>query len=192
MIIGFTGRMAAGKGFITEHLQSRGFHRFSLSDEVREEAKKREIPFEREKLQFLGNELRMKYGDGVLAKRTLQKLENLEGDFVIEGIRNPAEIKELKKHGEFFLIALDAPRKLRYQRFVSKKRENIDPMTWEEFLIVDDRDFGKGQDKSGQNTGKCMELADFSLFNDSDEGSFSEKINEILEQITLRLGEEQS
>jgi len=181
MIIGLTGSISGGKGVVAEFLKEKGFSYFSLSNEVREEAKLKGIEFVREKLQDLGNELREKEGLGVLAKRVIKKI-NSEENIVIDGIRNPAEILELRKLPGFILISVDAPQKIRFER-ISKRARESDPRTWSEFLKVDNRDKGEGEKNSGQQVGKCMEIADEKLINDSSLEDLREKIEQLFEKL---------
>ena len=41
MLIGLTGRNAAGKGEVAKHLQTKGFQYYSLSDVIRDEIRSR-------------------------------------------------------------------------------------------------------------------------------------------------------
>ena len=116
-----------------------------------------------------------------LAKKLLEKVNEGE-NAVVDGVRNVAEIEELRKRKDFFLISIDAPQKLRFSRIVERKKDN-DPQTWEEFVKRDDVDNGVGGDEKGQQNFKCMGLADFSIYNDSDLGTLSERISEIMEDI---------
>ena len=68
MIIGLTGKNAAGKGELAKHIQSKEFVYFSLSDVLREEATRRGLDHSRGTLINVGNELRKKFGNGILAK----------------------------------------------------------------------------------------------------------------------------
>ena len=77
----------------------------------------------------------------------------------------PGEVWEFRKQKDFVLIAIDAQQKIRYERSIYRSKTS-DAKTWEEFLKMDQRDFGDKID-SGQQVGKCMELADFKIINDS-------------------------
>ena len=88
---------------------------------------------------------------------------------------------ELKKHGNFFLISIDAPQKTRFERLVERGNDS-DPKTWDEFLILDKRDFGEN-DPFGQQVGKCMELADFKIRSDGLIEELNRKIEEIWDRI---------
>ncbi len=179
MIIGITGRIASGKSIVTEYFIERGFTYMSLSQEVRDEAKQRGIKTTRKDLQDLGNELREKQGPGVLAKRIKEKIK--DGDYIIDGIRNPGEVEELKKLEGFKLIGIEAPEKFRYERVVSRARAS-DSKSWEGFLEMDKRDFGEDSE-FGQQVGKCIGIADFKINNDSDLNALYKKTEKIFEKI---------
>jgi dephospho-CoA kinase len=182
MIIGLTGTLASGKGEVAEYLKKQGFAYFSLSDEVREEAAKRGIEIRRENLQKLGNELRAQNGNGVLAQLALKKI--VPGmNVIVDGIRNPAEAKELKNFGHFYLIATDAPRDQRFKRMMTRNRES-DPKTWADFLKVDVIDQGYQQDESGQQVAECMKAADYKIINNASVESLHEKTQYVINLVT--------
>src|SRR5437667_178709 len=56
MIIGLTGKNAAGKGAVATFLRDRSFYYYSLSDVIREELERRKIPITRDSLIATGNE----------------------------------------------------------------------------------------------------------------------------------------
>lgn len=183
MIIGLTGSLAAGKGIVSDFLKEKGFVYLSLSDELREIAKERKIELTRENLQNLGNILREAEGAGFLAKRIYDKIvsQNYK-KAIVDGIRNPSEIRVLKKIRDFYLISVDASQQIRFRRLVSRARES-DPLDWESFLIIDKRDKGEGEPEGGQRVGDCIKLADYGLMNDSDLETLKEKILEIYQRI---------
>ncbi len=187
MIIGLTGSLSAGKGVISDFLKEKGFVYLSLSDELREIAKERKIEITRKNLQDLGNWLRENFGSEILAKKVCNKIQNQEYKIVIvDGIRNPAEIKVLRNLKNFYLISVDAPQEIRFKRIVERNRES-DPKTWEEFLVVDNRDKGVGEFETGQAVGKCMQEADFSLINSGSLGDIKEKVRELYDEIYRRI-----
>ena len=188
-IIGIVGSVASGKGVVTEYLIKKyGYTSFSLSSLVHDELKKRGITtFTRSTLQDIGDELRKKEGDDVLAKMAIKKLPTsprLRGaskiqKIIIEGIRNPGEVVYLRTIPGFFLISVDAPQKIRYERVI-KRGKPWDPKSWEEFLQVDKRDNKDNKHTNGQQVRECMKLADVHLRNDSDIMHFHEAIKEVL------------
>jgi len=178
MIIGLTGSIASGKGIVSEFLKNKGFVYLSLSDEVREVARRNNIEITRENLQKIGNRLREEHGSGVLGKLIREKIISEKyPNVIVDGIRNPAEIDELEKLKEFLIVCVDAPPEIRFKRMIERNRES-DPKTWEEFMVIDSRDKGIGELSTGQNVGKCMARAKFVLINDKNLEEMQEKINQ--------------
>ncbi|MBI2500688.1 MAG: dephospho-CoA kinase [Deltaproteobacteria bacterium] len=123
MIIGLTGRIGSGKGEVAKFLQECGFGYYSLSDVIREVIRKKGLEVTRERLIAEGNRLRENNGPGILAEKTLEKL-TFDKNYVVDSIRNPREVAVLKKRKDFFLLNIRAPRKIRFERVKSRKREN--------------------------------------------------------------------
>ncbi len=184
MIIGLTGSLAAGKGVVSDFLKEKGFVYLSLSDELRQVAKERKVELTRSNLQNLGNQLREEMGVSVLAKLVINKIKNQEYKrAVVDGIRNPAEVEELQKHiKNFFLVSVDAPAKIRFERMVGRSRES-DPITWSGFVRVDKKDKGIGEKSTGQGVGKCMKKAKFVLMNEGTLEEVGNKINSLYSDI---------
>lgn len=185
IIIGVVGQIASGKGILAKYLTEKlYFTSFSLSSIVHEELDKKGIKdFIRQTLQDIGDQLREKYGDDVLAKRAIKKIESDEigcnrTKIVIEGIRNPGEIEFLKKNPNFVLIGVRSNRSLRFKRLLSRGKE-WDPKNYNDFLKVDRRDIGVGQNKSGQQVGKCLAYCDYTLTNNKDIQDFERKIKKL-------------
>ncbi len=186
MIIGLTGTLSAGKGVVSEFLKKQGFIYLSLSDELREIAKEKKIELTRGNLQDLGNQLREERGVGVLAKLIREKVENQEyTKAIIDGIRNPAEVIELRKIKDFFLVSIDAPTEIRFKRIVERDRES-DPKNWEDFLKVDARDQGE-EDEKGQQVRRCMEQTDFILINSGTLEEIQKKVEKLYEEILSKI-----
>lgn len=183
--VGVVGQIAVGKGVLVDYLIKKlGFASFSLSSILHEELKKRKInDFTRETLQNIGDELRNRYQNDVLAKRAIKKLLH-EGKkhVVIEGIRNTGEVEFLKKNPNFVLIGVKANRGLRFRRLL-KRSKPWDPKNWADFVRVDKRDLGIGQDKSGQQVGKCLAYCDYVLTNNKDTVDFQRKVNNLMKKI---------
>jgi dephospho-CoA kinase len=174
MIIGLTGPNAAGKGEIANYLQGKGFVYHSLSDVLRDYATKRGIEHTRENLIRLGNELRAEHGPAVLAKETIKKLT---GKDIVDSIRNPAEVEELRKQKDFVLLGVDAPVELRFQRAMKRGRNEC-ASTLEEFKENEKRENIKN--KINQQLNECLRMADKVIINDGTLRELHRKIEDIL------------
>jgi len=182
IIIAVTGFYQSGKDTMADYLVKNGFFHVSLSDILREECRKRKRYHGRDDLIAVGNELRLKYGNGVLAKMALKKAKNKE-KIVISSVRNVGEVKELKKENKFFLVAIDVPIKIRFSR--AKKRGKIDDkVSFKKFKEQENLERkGKGHK---QQLDKVNSLADYRIINSSTLKYFYQKIEEFLKQVLIK------
>ncbi|HEC21116.1 MAG TPA: hypothetical protein ENI70_01205 [Candidatus Peregrinibacteria bacterium] len=167
LYIGLAGPMGSGKGKIAKILKKRGFRYISLSDVVRNHATKRKLEHTRKNLQDVGNDLRNVYGAGVLGKIVRETIKHASGqDWVVDGIRNPAEVKELKELTDFHLVGVSAGKEILVERMLDRAREGEEEKTKEEILESIERGLGKGEPKDGQQVAKCLKTADVLIKNE--------------------------
>jgi dephospho-CoA kinase len=169
-LIGLTGTNGAGKGEIAEFFKKKGYAYFSLSDVIRGELKKSGQPVTRNNLIRMGNELRRQFGADILARRVLEKVA---GKAVIDSIRNPQEVECLRRHEGFFLLAIDAPPELRFQRVKDRGRDES-ASTFDEFVAKEREE--KDGTETGQRLKACMESADILIVNDGTLDSLHQKL----------------
>lgn len=163
VIVGLTGKFAAGKGTVADLLVARGFAYHSLSDVIREELKRRGVPESREHLTEAGNALRKAHGPAALAIMIQDRLLD-GGRHIVDSIRNPAEVEVLKGVPGFFLVGVDAQREVRFQRLRARDRVG-DPTTWEQFCALEDRET-HSTDPSNQQLSATWRAVDVTLMND--------------------------
>jgi len=179
MLIGLTGRNAAGKGEVARYLQSKSFYYHSLSDVIREEIRRRGEEPTRERLIIVGNELRQRSGAAVLAERVLAGIED-DRHYIIDSIRNPSEVEAFREAKHFKLLRVDAPAEVRFRRILSRRRES-DPRTFEDFVELEKRE-AEGDDTS-QNLVKVELMADYTLVNDGPLEKLYRQIDELLPRL---------
>ncbi len=193
MIIGLTGKNAAGKGEIAKYLQKKGFVYYSLSDMIRDEATKRGLEHSRDNMINLGNDLRQKFGPGCLAQKTNEKIENTkkksfgEFFFVIDSIRSPHEVKELKKNKDFILVGIEAPIELRLERMLRRNRIG-DAKTLEELKQHEQRENLKSD--ANQQVDVALKLANAVVINAGTLEDLHERIDYLL--VKLRKKQDKS
>ncbi|MBN2052446.1 AAA family ATPase [Candidatus Woesearchaeota archaeon] len=182
LIIGLTSFLGAGKTSVGDYLvQKKGFVFYSLSDVIREEITKKGQEITREKLQLTGNDLRRKFGNNILARRVLEKIghSKKKNHYVVDSIRNPAEVEALRKNKGFALWFIDAPIELRFERVRQRQREK-DPITFNDFKASEDKEL-KSKDSANQQLLKCREMTDAVIINDSSVEELYKKIDKLLE-----------
>jgi len=175
MHIGLTGTNAAGKTTILTYLANKGYRHYSLSDILRDELQRRRKAINRENLIQIGNLLREKFGPGVLAEKITKQLRSNYS--VIDSIRNPAEVEVLRKLNHFILLAVDAPVEIRYERALTRNRNENAP-TLEEFKHIEALEHSEKM--NAQNLAACMKMADFHIVNNGSESQLLRKVDKIL------------
>jgi len=181
MIIGLTGENCAGKSTIADYLMKKGFYYYSLSDIIREEVKAEGKAVTRENLIQKGNELRQKFGPGILGAKLAQKVQG-DKNYAIDSIRNPAEVEELRKLGRFFLFYVTAPPNVRFERIRTRDREE-DPRTFDAFLEIEKLEM-ENAEKTKQNLKGTFALADLKIENDGDLNELHERVDRGLAQVS--------
>jgi dCMP deaminase len=181
MIIGLTGENCAGKGTVAEYLRKKGFYVLSLSDIIREELSNEGKEITREALIKKGNALREEFGPAILAKKALLKVEN-DKNYVIDSIRNGAEVDELKKRQDFFLFYITAPAEIRFQRMKARGREG-DPTTFEAFLHLEEKE-RKSEKATHQSLEDAIAKADKKIINDADLQRLYDQVDKALSEIS--------
>lgn len=186
MIIGLTGTNAAGKSAAADFLLKRGFAYYSLSDELREILKYRNVEVTRDNLVEVGNEMRAKFGNSYLANRILRKLKE---DAVVDSIRNLGEVDAFRKSENFILIAIDAPAEVRYNR--AKDRGRVaEGETLQEFMENEAKEL-KGS-RNMQQINACMLEADYTIINASNMHAFHWQIETVLKKAGGQIGEQKA
>jgi len=182
MILGSTGKNAAGKGEVADYLKTKGFVYYSLSDVIREEATKRGLGHSRDNLINLGNELRKKFGPSYLAKQINKKIEQQDKNqnFIIDSIRSPFEAKELMKNKGFVLAGIDAPIELRFKRLRERNRAG-DAKTLEGFKEQEQRE--NLNNDTNQQLDKTFGMAEKIIVNDGSLEDLHKKIDNLLKEV---------
>ena len=177
-IIGISGMPGSGKALVSEIAAEKGAIIVSMGDIVREEAKKRG-----EGSKETAKNLRAEFGQYIVSELTIKKIkklqdEGIENNIVVEGIRSHHEVEMFKENfDDFIILSIFANPDLRYERLKNRKRDD-DPTNYEEFKTRDENELGFG-------IGNVISLSDKMIINESDIESYSEKINEFLDEIDL-------
>lgn len=181
MILGVTGTNGAGKGAVVDALKEEGFMHYSVREEITRELARRGLPADRPHMGALGNELREKNGPAYFV--TLFKMRaQAEGaaDLVIESLRSVGEAQALKEAGGV-VLAVDADRKLRYERAVLRgsSTDKVDFDTW---VAQEEKEWGNAA-ASQMNIPAVMHMADYTLTNNGTLEELHRQIDQVLEKI---------
>ena len=183
-VIGLTGTMGSGKEVVKDFIKQKlNCYYVTLSDIIKTEMEKKKGTLDRTTLQDMGNEMRKKYGNHILAMFAVEYLGRDKEAIIVDGIRHTAEIDYLeKKFGDDFkLVAVDAPQEIRFQRISSRGRD--DPNAWGEFVKADERDQGINEPEHGLHVRDCIGRADVFIVNDGSLEDLRKKVDEVTQKI---------
>lgn len=167
-IIGIGGTNGSGKDSLGEILaKHHGYMFISGADFLREEAKKRGLPIEREVLRTISAQWRRKYGLGVLVDKAVEIFKQSDKKYkglVVSPMRNPGEAQHIKDLGGV-LIWIDADPKIRYGRITRRQRSTEDQKTFSEFLAEEQAEMQHSGDEATLNMAGVKIKADIFLEN---------------------------
>ena len=183
--IGITGTLGAGKGTIVDYLvKERGFVHFSVRDFITQEIERRGMPVNRDSMTIVGNDLRKQHSPSYIVEALYKQAQESGKNCIIESVRTPLEVAELRKHSNFYLFAIDADAKVRYERIVIRG-SSTDNVSFETFVANEQREM-TSDDPNKQNLKACIEQADFVFNNDGNFADLHQKVEEVLDKIMYK------
>lgn len=183
MIIGLTGFIGSGKTEVARFLANeKSFRILDANAVLCDEAERREIECTIPKLRVLRTLLEVTRGDHYVIDKLLADVD-ADRNYVIDSIKNPAEIFRLQREHDFFLVFVDAPWDTRAKR-VLERHAIGDPKTLDEFKSIDD--FDRGDVDAGEQTADCIKLAEYTLMNAGTREVLDQRVLDLLLEIDKR------
>ncbi len=188
ILYGISGTNGSGKDFFGTILQrDHGFLFVSVTDMLRDEAKKRGLAIERENLRMISAEWRREGGLGVLVDKAIEVYNAQGGDGAFKGLaiasmRNPGEADRVHELGGT-MVWLDADPQVRYERITrgGRGRDTEDTKTYEQFLAEEQAEMQHSGDAATLSMGDVKERCDVVIMNNgSTEESFKTLLSEKL------------
>jgi len=182
IIFGITGTLGAGKGTIVEYLISKyNFEHYSVRSYLIERIEEKGLPVNRDSMVVVANELRASQSPSYIIDELHKKAVESGKNCIIESIRTPGEVDSLRKKENFWLIAVDADPKVRYERITARKSET-DNVSFDAFVENEKREM-TSSDPNKQNLSKCIEMADFVIDNSGSLFDLQQKVEDVLKKI---------
>jgi len=176
-IVAFAGMPFSGKSEAVQIARNRGILVIRMGDLVWEETKRQGKKLDDKNVGEVANNMRIKFGKDIWAKRTIDRLRSsdLKDIIVIDGIRNNEEIEVFKKElgNDFILVAITASDEVRMKRAMNRGRED-DSKNLSDIKERDKRELGWG-------LGSVIASAEIVISNDGALKEFRNKVKKILE-----------
>lgn len=189
-VIVIVGPIAAGKGTAAGLLIQQDYVPFNYGDVIFQERTARGLPEERKISNAVGADLRLQFGNDIIARRIVESIQlfrdqGLGQKILIDGLRHPDEVAWVKENLGARVIGITASPEVRYQRTLRRNRE-VDPKSLQGFNEVDQEDRGLTSNDHGNQTDACLCLADIIIEN-SDENleDFKRKFYEIFKSLDI-------
>ncbi len=184
IIIGITGTLGAGKGTIVEYLvQEKGFVHFSVRGYITEEILRQGLDVNRDSMVLVANKLRANNSPSYIVDQLYEQALLTGKNCIIESIRTPGEVESLRKKGNFLLFAVDAEPLLRYDRIIVRNSET-DRISYTTFVSNEEREM-QSTDPNKQNIGICIELADYTFYNNSSVTHLYEQLENVVSNLSI-------
>ena len=181
-IVGITGTLGAGKGTIVDYLISHhGFRHFSVRGYLTDIIRQKGLDLNRDSMVLVANELRANHSPSYIAEELLAQAEQYGGNCIIESIRTVGEVTALRKKGGFYLFAVDADPKLRYERVLQRGSET-DHISYDTFIENEQREM-TSTDPNKQNLAACQELADYRFDNNHSFEELYTQVEDVLSKL---------
>jgi dephospho-CoA kinase len=185
MILGITGTNGAGKGAVVDYLvEKKGFAHYSLRALILEEIERRGLEPNRTNMGIVGTDLRRTHGPAYFTHTCIERARSGgHNNIIIESIRSVSEADEIHDNNGF-IVAVDAPRQLRYERITSRASAT-DGISFEQFCVEEDRELisKDPDDPAEMNMQEVMRMADYTLVNDGTFDELATKIEAMLAEL---------
>lgn len=128
----------------------------------------------REDQQWLGEELRNRFGKDILLRALIKKANKIENGIVIlNGVRKMGEVEAIKENGGK-VVYITADQKLRWERVKVRGEKSDDDVPFEKFVEM-------GKAEAEVNIPEVGAQADFKIENNGTKEEFFAKVKKIIE-----------
>ena len=186
-VIGLAGTNGSGKDTVGHMLAEHHNYLFiSVTELLRGEAKRRDLPVERGVLRSISAEWRRELGLGVLIDKAVAEYDTVRDQYagvVIGSLRNPGEADRIHQLGGT-VVWIDADPRVRYDRvqvnMVARGRAAEDDKTFEQFMAEEAAEMQTSGDSATLDMGAVKALSDIFPSNSTGIEAFRVEIEQSL------------
>ncbi len=180
MVFGLSGEPGAGKDTVKDYLAERyGAETFGFSLILKDILHRLSLPLERANYASLAEALRTTFGENILATvLSADASRSPKSLAVIDGIRKPGEVEELRKLENFRFIFIETDLLIRYERVKMRGTKADDRnKTFDDFV----RDHERAADREVRN---LKDEADWVIENNGTLEELRARVDDIMKQVS--------
>lgn len=184
-VVGIAGTNGSGKDTVAQLLADKhGFLAVSVSDLLRDECRRRDLPVERKNLRMISAEWRREGGLGVLVDKAVEAFKNAGGKYrglAVGSLRNPGEIDTIHAYGGK-AVWVDADPRIRYERIrrANRGRGSEDNKTYKQFLAEEQAEMQHSGDAATLNMSAVKSLCAITILNDSTADNLEKQLDKLV------------
>lgn len=170
--------MGAGKDTFCEYVKQnyQNVHFMKFSDALTDILKMFFDSVKREDQQWLSLALRQKFGEDVLLKALIKKIDAIkDGIIILNGVRRPGDLEAVRKTGGK-VVYITGDEKIRWERVKVRGEKADDDVSFEKFHEL-------GQAEAEQQIPVVGKAADFKIENNGSKEDFYKEIKKTIDSI---------
>ncbi|WP_423836879.1 AAA family ATPase [Sulfuracidifex metallicus] len=174
------GMPGSGKSLFSNLMQEKGAKVIVMSDVVRKRFSQDGKPGER--LMDYAKRLRTIYGNGVVARLSVEEMGSPSPMVVFDGVRSLEEVEEFRnllQGNEIYLVSIHSPPSIRYERILNRMR----PDDSKDLSLIKLRD----KEELEFGLGGVIAMSDYILTNTSSIAEFKSQCEEFIKKV-LKFG----
>ena len=182
-ILAFVGMAGAGKSSAIEHITAKGFPKVYFGGVIYDAMHEAGIEITPESQQVFREQIRKQEGNDFVVKRIIAQIHKLinsgQRQILADGLYSWTEYKAMKHEfpGELVIIAIVAPKRLRYHRLAQRP---VRPFTGAEAI---ERDYTEIENLE---KGGPIAIADHYIINNGDISDLYKKVDTILDEVNFK------
>ena len=177
-IIGLVGEMGSGKDTFCDFVKSnyQNVYIMKFSDALTDILKMFLDSVKREDQQWLSLTLRERFGQDILLKALIKKINAVtDGIVILNGVRRPGDLEAVKMTGGK-VVYITADEKVRWERVVIRKEKSDDDVPFEKF-----QELGKAE--AEVHIHEVGKMADLAINNNGSKEEFYNEIKKLVDSI---------
>ena len=179
LIIGLTGYSCTGKGTFYEYVSEEySVPKITTGDLVRKEVQKRGLKLTTANISEISDVIRRETGNNfmTIAEDEIAELSQKYGFLIIDSLREEKDYDTLKRFSrDIETVAVVSSSRIRYERMAERRRKG-DPLLWEEFLILEQKERRLGVES-------LIESAGYIIRNEGNLDEFRRKSLEVMNEL---------